>query len=252
MGTCFLYGNGGSSGAPLNFKVVGGTIQPGSPAENTIWVNTDTTITSWVFNSSQPENLTEGLVWIETKPGGTVVFNALKENGIYVYPFLVRQYVTDQWTTHDAFIYQNGTWVQFSKKRFYILNGSETADYTGGWTKGGNAYAGTTSEKDGIYLKTSSSASGSYRMTTGISDFAKYSSLKITQTTKVNGHYFRLVDSSGNKLAEASTYTDKSPVVIDLSGLNLSSDKLYRFGIYGSQVGGTSGASTKVTHIWLE
>ena len=135
---------------------------------------------------------------------------------------------------------------------YWILNGSETADYTGGWTKGGNAAAGTTSEKDGIYLKTTSSASGSYRMKTGISDFTKYSSLKITQTTKVNGHQFRLTDSSGNTLVEASTYTNTSPVVIDLSGLNLSSDKLYRFGIYGGAVGGTSGASTKVTHIWLE
>ena len=135
---------------------------------------------------------------------------------------------------------------------YWILNGSETADYTGGWTRNGNATAGTTSDGTGKYFKTTSSASGSYAMTTGISDFAKYSSLKITQTTKVNGHYFKLTDSSGNTLAEASTYTSASPVVIDLSGLNLSSNKLYKFRIQGGAVGGTSGYTTVITHVWLE
>ena len=135
---------------------------------------------------------------------------------------------------------------------YWILNGGETADYTGGWTKGGNAAAGTTSEKDGIYFKTTNSTSGSFAMTTGISDFANYSSLKITQTTKVNGHYFKLRNASGDVLVEVSTYTNASPVVIDLSSLNLSSDTQYKFLIQGGNVGGTSGASTKVTHIWLE
>lgn len=135
---------------------------------------------------------------------------------------------------------------------YWILNGGETADYTGGWTKNGNAVGGTTGEKDGIYFKTTSSTSGSLTMTTGISDFANYSSLKITQTTKVNGHYFKLSNASGDALAEVSTYTNTSPVVIDLSSLNLSSDTQYKFRIQGSKIGGTSGASTKVTHIWLE
>lgn len=135
---------------------------------------------------------------------------------------------------------------------YWILNGSETADYTGGWTKGGNITGGTTGEKDGIYFKTTSSTSGSLSMTTGISDFANYSSLKITQTTRVNGHYFRLRNTSGDVLAEVSTYTNTSPIVIDLSSLNLSSDTQYKFFIRGANVGGTSGASTKVTHIWLE
>lgn len=135
---------------------------------------------------------------------------------------------------------------------YWILNGGETADYTGGWTKSGNAVGGITGEKDGIYFKTTNSTSGSYGMKTGISDFANYSSLKITQTTKVNGHYFKLRNTSGDVLAEVSTNTNASPVVIDLSSLNLSSDTQYKFYIQGANVGGTSGASTKVTHIWLE
>lgn len=48
-----LEGFGGGSN-PLNFKVVGGTVQPDNPKENTIWINTDTEITSWDFSATQP------------------------------------------------------------------------------------------------------------------------------------------------------------------------------------------------------
>ena len=37
-----------------NFTVVGGTSAPSSPAENTIWVNTSTTISNWDFSATQP------------------------------------------------------------------------------------------------------------------------------------------------------------------------------------------------------
>lgn len=38
-------------GASLNYKVVGGTSAPANPRENTLWVNTDTPITSWHFGA---------------------------------------------------------------------------------------------------------------------------------------------------------------------------------------------------------
>ena len=41
-------------GANLNFKVVGGTTEPASLKENTIWVNTDQKITSWHFGAEEP------------------------------------------------------------------------------------------------------------------------------------------------------------------------------------------------------
>ena len=54
MGECILHGNGGSKPLDLNFKVVGGTSTPTSPKENTVWVNTDTTITGWHFGPNEP------------------------------------------------------------------------------------------------------------------------------------------------------------------------------------------------------
>jgi len=43
-----------SSGAELNFEVVGGTTKPANPIENTIWVNTENEITSWIFSATEP------------------------------------------------------------------------------------------------------------------------------------------------------------------------------------------------------
>lgn len=52
--------NGG--GAALNFKVVGGTSAPTSPAENTIWINTDTEVSGYVFSNKDP-NLFDVVNW---------------------------------------------------------------------------------------------------------------------------------------------------------------------------------------------
>lgn len=43
-----------STGAELNFEVVGGTVQPENSKENTIWINTYTEITSWDFYATEP------------------------------------------------------------------------------------------------------------------------------------------------------------------------------------------------------
>ena len=41
-------------GDNLNFKVVNGTTQPGSPKENTLWVNTSEAIHAWDFSATAP------------------------------------------------------------------------------------------------------------------------------------------------------------------------------------------------------
>lgn len=107
-----LEGFGG--GATLNFKVVGGTSQPSNPRENTIWVNTSTTITDWVFSSTQPSGK-EGRVWFATDTSSVAKFNALKKKQIQVYPIYAKQYVSDSWVNKTAKTYQSGTWKEWSK-----------------------------------------------------------------------------------------------------------------------------------------
>lgn len=97
-------------GASLNFKVVGGTTAPGSPTENTIWVNTATAIPSWAFSATEPESPVTGMVWLSTGASSTVAFNALRKNEIRVCPVSAKQYVGGQWTRVEAKTYQDGAW----------------------------------------------------------------------------------------------------------------------------------------------
>lgn len=128
MGTGFKQGAAG--GAALNFKVVGSP-QPASPKENTIWVDTDAKITGWIFSASRPENPAEGMVWFNTGSFGTASFNALKRNGIQVYPQGARQYLEGAWVVKPAQIYQSGAWANWMICAFY--HGNMCEQLTGGW-----------------------------------------------------------------------------------------------------------------------
>lgn len=120
--------NVGGGGASLNFKVVGGTSAPASQKENTIWVNTSTAITSWVFSATQPTG-SSGMVWFTTGTSSIVAFNALKKNSIMVYPLSAKQYVSGAWKDVNAKSYQNGAWVDWLK--VVVTNPDQIETYYG-------------------------------------------------------------------------------------------------------------------------
>ena len=123
------------AGTQLNFKVVGGTTQPGNPKENTIWVNTDTAITAWVFSATAPESPIAGMVWIMTEATGSVNANLLKKNAVTVCLTAAIQYIGGSWVNKAAYIYQGASWVQFSSELIYLYNtGNQCTNITGGWT----------------------------------------------------------------------------------------------------------------------
>ena len=124
---------GGSGGASLNFKIVGNP-QPSNPAENTIWVNTDTNITRYVFSATQPEEAVEGMVWISTGTSSTAAFNALKKNGVMVYPLSAKQYIDGTWLDKTAKSGKGGAWVEWIPEGALYWHGNECVDITGGWT----------------------------------------------------------------------------------------------------------------------
>lgn len=108
-----MYGFGCGGGGGLNFKVVGGTTQPTNHTENTIWVNTSVSITDWVINATEPTAPKEGMVWITTDKSSSAEFNALKKNGIMVYPISAKQYIGGAWVGVTAKSYQGGEWVDW-------------------------------------------------------------------------------------------------------------------------------------------
>lgn len=147
--------NAGRSGTSLNFKVVGNP-QPAVPKENTIWVDTDEKITGWIFSATQPETAAEGAVWIQTGTDSPVAFNALKKNGVMVYPTSAKQYIGGAWVTKTAMSYQGGAW------RNWIMTLYDYGDLreavTGGWEKknrsaSSSATGSMTKNADNIYIK---------------------------------------------------------------------------------------------------
>ena len=130
MGTAFLYGNGG--GSSLNFKVVGGATAPESPKENTIWVETATEISGWVFSAAEPGEATEGTVWISTGTSSTVEFNALRKNELLVCPLAAKQRIGGVWEGKPARTYRNGAWVDWWNGELY-MDGTWYTGNTGDW-----------------------------------------------------------------------------------------------------------------------
>lgn len=119
--------NARGGGSSLNFKVVGGTTQPTSPGENTIWVNTSVSITGWVFSATVP-TASEGLVWFAIGNNSPVIFNAIKKNNLWVYPDSCQQYISGVWVTKTAKTYQSGTWKNWI---FWLYkNGVKEVEFT--------------------------------------------------------------------------------------------------------------------------
>lgn len=134
---------GGGGGGGLNFSIIGGLTQPTSPKENTIWVNTSTTISSYVFAAEAPSNPAEGMVWITTGTSSGVDFNALKKNVLRVYPISAKQYISGAWVAKTAKTYHGGAWVEWIN---YLYNNGTISDALGGFT----GYAQRFSDTSGI------------------------------------------------------------------------------------------------------
>lgn len=264
-------------GASLNFKVVGGTTAPGSPTENTIWVNTSTAIPSWAFSATEPGSPAAGMVWISTGTSSTVAFNALKKNAIQVYPARAKQYVGGKWVAVDAYIYKSGTWVQFSESWngeiydagtfFFPFVKTDTSNF-GGYTN--NANAGT--NKGSVTFETSNITLYCYERSGGNNsaqflgssdkvDLSDYSTLKVTfsdlsvseDDTKnyvcVSASPDKVFPGDGDGAACAKKYSSSGAQTISVDINNL--DEAYIV-VTGRLYSSSKTINATITKIWLE
>lgn len=122
--TINMGGGGGTS-----ITVVGGSTQPASASEKTIWVNTSTTITSYVFSSAEPSTPVNGMVWIKTGTGSPVEFNASNGiNVIMIYPSQCKQYESGAWAAKEAKSYLNGSWATWVVTTYWFTAGTGPTD----------------------------------------------------------------------------------------------------------------------------
>ena len=115
----------------LNFEIVGGLTKPTNPAENTIWVETNTEITSYSFSTSEPEDTS--ILWIKTAIKSDAYFNALKINELFVYPIGAFLYDGSSYNKITGEIYKNGIWQPLIEPLIVFDSGNTYNDITGGW-----------------------------------------------------------------------------------------------------------------------
>lgn len=123
-------------GAGLKLKVLGGTTQPTSPAENTVWVNTDAQITGYAFSAEEPASPAEGMVWVKTGKSSAAAFNAHRKNILMLYPLGCMQYILGAWVEKQAQLYTGGKWTNIASGIRIIADGVYDDTVTGGWISG--------------------------------------------------------------------------------------------------------------------
>lgn len=219
----------GSGGAGVNFKIVGGTTQPTTARENTIWVNTDTAISGWAFSASAPAEPAEGMVWLQTGTYSNVEFNALRKNGIQVYPLAAKQYINSAWVEKTAYSYQGGSWVSWWDGEIYSP-GDLHETITGGWATQ-NGYRETVAI-GGTGIVFSRDTSGQSGLSASVNtvnkiNVASYSSLIVTATwgTRKPGYVkIGLTDTPGAAptfIAEATADSSgEGTISLDISSVS--------------------------------
>lgn len=241
--------NTSGGGDPLNFKVVGGAVQPSDPKENTIWVNTGTAVTGWTFSATAPGSPTAGMVWFAVGAESAAAFNALKKNGITVYPLAAKQYINGAWVDRTAKAYQKGAWVAWWDGGLYV-SGDTYSTITGGWgvtSNGVNAnypntgsaptvtYGGSyvritqAASKSGLWhTKNKVSLAGRTKLSVSLSNGSAIENtqayLQIRTSTSGYSSIGTEVVASVALNSAASVSTSKS---IDLTSLNLNSNEKY-------------------------
>lgn len=243
-------GGGGGSGG-LNFQVIGGTTAPNNPKENTIWVNTSTKITGWVFSATQPTGAT-GMVWISTGASSPVAFNALKKNNITVYPISAKQYVSGAWVEKTAQVYKNGAWADFAPEPFYIFKSGEGAlvamnKYT---ADGQSVSIGT----DYIEFKiTGGGQAGNVRTSTTVDLSGRHSKLCcLANCTNSNGERPMSLGFSRTAMTDYDSALDVAYVSFNQNSTNTTYSVPIPEGLTEAYVGIKGGGDTKIYDIWLE
>lgn len=227
MGDCILRGN---SRNILNFKVVGGKSVPESPKENMIWVDTDTAITDWAFSAEQPTAV-PGRVWFHTDTTSAGEFNALKKNGIQVYPTFAKQYVKDAWEYVTAMTYQNGKWEEWVED-IYLYNEGDTCDSaSGGWTyenmKYGTTLIGTrlTFQEKSMHIVGSSGSSMGGCRTANMIDLSKFTKLhaEVLASNQTAATFMsvcsQMPDIKANSIASVQLPITEQVISLDISNI---------------------------------
>lgn len=260
----------GSGGMNLNFRVRVYALEEemlaATPQENTIGVVTQRDLTGWVFSGTEPQGCEEGTVWFLTGERSVAGFNALKRNGIALYPLEAKQYGSGAWETVTARFFRSGSWIPWWDGYLYH-QGNLCEDITGGWGayaykiygSGSTAYQPTaTFNADSLRLAMTKPSSG-YRAGTLFSenavDLTGYFRLKV-RVASLTGLSSAAVgigisEAKENEFVQTARteITDAGDYTLDLTGI---SGLFYINVTIGGVASSGSSLVLVLDSIWLE
>lgn len=233
---------GGGSG--LNLKVVGGATQPTAPRENTIWVNTTTAITGYALSPTQPENGTEGLVWIKTADTGVEISVGKKNAVLLLHLAMSQVYSGGVWKPIEGYVYASGMWTQIDNSTYLVRNGVLEAQFSS--TKNFEVIQATG------YVLFKGKTTGQFAAWVDDVDLTKRSTISLVGTFTTTGddgkYYLAIWEKSissktySNAIAKVS-YKDKSTAVLDVTSYT---------GAYAVGLTSTYSREQKVTSLKIE
>lgn len=249
-------GNLGGGSGGLNFKVVGyateAELLSDTPKENTIGIITTNKITGWMFAAVDPAEPVEGMVYITTGAKSDIAFNALKKNGIMVYPLSAKQCVGGALVETDFTIYRNGDWVELWGGELYDY-GNQYEGITGGWFAHPNTSAYVVFNADNIqFVNGANTQMAAAIYTQKKIDITRFSYLRVKGTvTDYDGNNIKIGITNSNTTGNdpsfvASTAFSKTgnmDAEVDLSAVSNGS---YYISIWSKY------ANFKITQIMLE
>lgn len=119
--------NSGAGGG-ISLKVKGGTTAPASPAENTVWVNTDVAVATVYVCYDTPSTPRSGSVWIKPADNGNNTVSLSKRDIVVLRVGVVSQYISSAWVGKDASVYVSGSWVPIQEWAYN--NGTKYGEFT--------------------------------------------------------------------------------------------------------------------------
>lgn len=112
-----MNGGGGGSNA-VNFRVYTAASLPSTGKLNDICIITSTSAPSWTMNENSSPSASAALgtvsITYAASSDSSATFNALKKNALMVELVRCWQYLSDGWTSMNAYYYNGSKWVQFS------------------------------------------------------------------------------------------------------------------------------------------
>lgn len=262
MGMAFLHGQNGG-GSDLNFATKAYSTEAellaSTPKENTLGVVTNVPPSAWGFYNAAPGwEDAEGVVYFVVPLFTSVEaasFNATKKYRLWLAPTGCYQRISGAWKSITAYIYKDGSWLQFSVEKpavFIIFDGENVANYTGGWSGGGSSSGGVLSVTNGGY---DSWVGNSYLSSAELIDMSGYSTLHfiVSEYNRPGSKTFGLDPTADNgkyDIASVSV-TGINEYTIDIQSVDSCFIKLCGGGFQAGSGGWESGGYA-VSKIWLE